>query len=133
MTVSAAETDDFEIMYERCYEQTIGAKPGEALDTSNEYVAAFVQNVDKTANENWVSALFRPTLFLSPNRTRLFSTTTAFVTKKDSFRTYHFIGSEGFDNHAHLFIHIAYLNGPSRGDFNHCDRTCVPCNYKTQA
>lgn len=53
MTVSAAETDDFEIMYERCYEQTIGAKPGEALDTSNEYVAAFVQNVDKTANENW--------------------------------------------------------------------------------
>ena len=53
MTVSAAETDDFEIMYELCYEQTIGAKPGEALDTSNEYVAAFVQNVDKTANENW--------------------------------------------------------------------------------
>ena len=41
MTVSAAETDDFEIMYERCYEQTIGAKPGEALDTSNEYVAVY--------------------------------------------------------------------------------------------
>lgn len=28
-TVSAAEADDFEIMYERCYEQTIGVKPGE--------------------------------------------------------------------------------------------------------
>ena len=29
ISVSAAENDDFEIMYERCYEQTIGVKPGE--------------------------------------------------------------------------------------------------------
>ena len=28
-------------------------KNGTIVTTSNEYVAAFVQNVDKTANENW--------------------------------------------------------------------------------
>lgn len=52
-TVSAAEADDFEIMYERCYEQTIGVKPGETLDTTNSYIKTFVENVNNTANECW--------------------------------------------------------------------------------
>lgn len=51
ISVSAAENDDFEIMYERCYEQTIGVKPGESLDTTNTYIKTFVDNLNTTANE----------------------------------------------------------------------------------
>lgn len=53
ISVSAAENDDFEIMYERCYEQTIGVKPGESLDTTNAYIKTFVDNLNTTANECW--------------------------------------------------------------------------------
>lgn len=54
---AAAETDDFAIMFDRCYEQTVGAKPGEALDTGNSYVKTFVDNVNTEANKYWDSMI----------------------------------------------------------------------------
>lgn len=50
---AAAENDDFQIMFDRCYEQTVGAKPGETLDTSNPYIKAFVDSVNEEANGYW--------------------------------------------------------------------------------